>query len=117
MKTSASRLFAPRSSVAALRTRSSSAFWQKPSVSVAHAAVSGLEFCRSFSDPRCFCAKLQELFHDDLKIEAIHAGLECGLFSDAIPGLDAGTVNFYDPRGSPHTPADEHLPLDSCERF
>lgn len=56
----------------------------------------------------------QKLFNRELRIEAIHAGLECGLFSDAIPGLDAIAVgpSIY----NCHTP-DESLPLDSFERF
>ena len=45
---------------------------------------------------------------------AIHAGLECGLFSQALPGLDAIAVGPTI-RGC-HTP-DEHLPLDSFSRF
>ena len=31
----------------------------------------------------------RELFGRDLVIEAIHAGVECGLLSDKIPGMDA----------------------------
>ncbi len=61
-----------------------------------------------------FVESYRELFHDELKIEAIHAGLECGLFSDAIPGLDAIAVGPTI-RGC-HTP-DEHLPLDSFAHF
>lgn len=56
----------------------------------------------------------RELFGEELKIEAIHAGLECGLFSDAIPGLDAIAVGPTILEC--HTP-DEYLPLDSSERF
>ena len=56
----------------------------------------------------------KELFGDGPEVKAIHAGLECGLFSDAIPGLDAIAVGPTI-RGC-HTP-DEHLPLDSFERF
>lgn len=61
-----------------------------------------------------FQASYRELFGNELKIEAIHAGLECGLFSDAMPGLDAIAVgpSIY----GCHTP-DERLPLDSVERF
>ena len=55
-----------------------------------------------------------EKFGEEPKVVAIHAGLECGLFSDAIPGLDAIAVGPTI-RGC-HTP-DEHLPLDSFERF
>lgn len=56
----------------------------------------------------------RELFGEELKIEAIHAGLECGLFSDALPGLDAIAVGPT--LRDVHTP-DESLPLDSFERF
>ena len=56
----------------------------------------------------------RELFGSEMKMEALHAGLECGLFSDAIPGLDAIAVGptLY----NVHTP-DENVPLDSFERF
>ena len=56
----------------------------------------------------------KELFGEDLKIEGIHAGLECGLFSDAIEGLDA--IAIGPTIHNCHTP-DEYLPLDSFERF
>ena len=57
-----------------------------------------------------FVESFRELFGRELKLEAIHAGLECGLFTEAIPGLDAIAVGptLYDV----HTP-DEHMPLDS----
>ena len=61
-----------------------------------------------------FCESYRELFGEELRTEALHAGLECGLFSDAIPGLDAIAVGptLY----NVHTP-EENLPLDSFERF
>lgn len=50
----------------------------------------------------------------ELKIEAIHAGLECGIFSQKIKGLDAIAVG---PQvNNCHTPQ-ECLDLHSCERF
>ena len=61
-----------------------------------------------------FCETYRELFHSELRIEAIHAGLECGLFSGKLPGLDAIAVGPT-MRGV-HTP-DESLDLASCERF
>ena len=61
-----------------------------------------------------FVASYHDLFGTELKIEALHAGLECGLFSDALPGLDAIAVGPTI-RGC-HTP-DEYLPLDSFARF
>lgn len=60
-----------------------------------------------------FCESYQELFKDELKIEAIHAGLECGLFSDKLPGLDAIAVGPA--MWAVHTP-DETLDLKSVER-
>lgn len=117
-ETSASLVFAPRSSVATLM----SALKEKLcllaetfgfEVSM-HGEYPGWSFAEFSPIRDVFVQSYKELFHDDLKIEAIHAGLECGLFSDAIPGLDAIAVGPTI-RGC-HTP-DEHLPLDSFERF
>lgn len=47
------------------------------------------------------------------KIEAIHAGLECGIFSGKIPGLDC--VSFGPQMDDIHTPS-ECLYIDSVER-
>ena len=61
-----------------------------------------------------FVESYRELFGTELRLEALHAGLECGLFSEALPGLDAIAVGptLY----NVHTP-DENVPLDSFERF
>ena len=61
-----------------------------------------------------FAESYRELFGTALRLEALHAGLECGLFSEALPGLDAIAVGptLY----NVHTP-DENVPLDSFERF
>ena len=61
-----------------------------------------------------FAESYRELFGTEMRFEALHAGLECGLFSDALPGLDAIAVGptLY----NVHTP-DENVPLDSFERF
>lgn len=61
-----------------------------------------------------FSESYRELFGSELRLEALHAGLECGLFSEALPGLDAIAVGptLY----NVHTP-DENVPLDSFERF
>lgn len=61
-----------------------------------------------------FLESYRELFGAELRIESIHAGLECGLFADALPGLDAIAVGpqLHDV----HTP-DEHMELASFERF
>lgn len=56
----------------------------------------------------------REQYGSELKIENIHAGLECGLFGEKLQGLDAIAVgpSIY----GCHTPK-ESLDLASCERF
>lgn len=63
---------------------------------------------------RVFQESYQALFGKELKIEGIHAGLECGLFCQAIPELDCIAVG-PDIRNC-HTP-EESLSLESFERF
>lgn len=55
----------------------------------------------------------KELFGKEAKIEAIHAGLECGLISEKMPELDIVAIgpDIMDI----HTP-DEHLSVASVER-
>ncbi|MBR5991994.1 MAG: aminoacyl-histidine dipeptidase [Clostridia bacterium] len=55
----------------------------------------------------------RQLYHKDPKIEIIHAGLECGIFSERISGLDAISIgpDLFDI----HTPK-ERLDLKSAER-
>ena len=43
----------------------------------------------------------RQMFGDAPKVEAIHAGLECGLFAGKIPGLDAVSLWTSD-AGGPH---------------
>lgn len=61
-----------------------------------------------------FQESYRELFGTELRIESIHAGLECGLFAEALPGLDAIAVGPT--LSDVHTP-DEHVELGSVERF
>ena len=44
------------------------------------------------------CDTYKELFGAEAKIKAIHAGLECGLFSEKLPGLDCVSIgpNMHD---------------------
>lgn len=55
----------------------------------------------------------KELFNKDLEICTIHAGVECGLFTDKISNMDAISMgpNIFDI----HTP-NEHLDIDSVKR-
>lgn len=111
-------VISPRSSVASLQEDSKARF-------ALLAETFGFEISYSGQYPgwdykedskirEVFLESYRELFGKELRLEALHAGLECGLFSEAIPGLDAIAVGptLYDV----HTP-DEHVPLDSFERF
>ena len=55
----------------------------------------------------------REMFGEEPKVEAIHAGLECGLFSQKLPGLDCVSIGpqMYDI----HT-SRERLEIASTER-
>lgn len=57
-----------------------------------------------------FVKKFEEMYGHAPKIEAIHAGLECGILAGRIPGLDMISLgpNLYDV----HTP-NEHMNLES----
>lgn len=56
----------------------------------------------------------QEMFHEEPKVEALHAGLECGIMIAKIPGLDCVSFgpNIYDI----HT-TEERLSISSTERM
>lgn len=116
--TTAALVFAPRSSVASLQNYTTDCLYLLAETFGFDCDIAGAYPGWSFAEESpirdTFIASYRELFDADLKIEAIHAGLECGLFSDALPGLDAIAVGPTI-RGC-HTP-DEYLPLDSFERF
>ena len=108
----------PRSSVASLQENTKHRFQTLADTFGFTAEYSGeypgWSFVEKSRIREVFIESYRELFGKELKVEAIHAGLECGLFSEALPGLDAIAVGptLYDV----HTP-DEHVPLDSFERF
>jgi len=59
------------------------------------------------------CRVYKEMYNKDAQVITIHAGLECGIFSEKIEGLDCvsiGPDNF-----DIHTP-DEHLSISSSAR-
>ena len=76
--------------------------------------VSGLELCRASPVRDVFLESYRTLFGTELRIESIHAGLECGLFAEALDGLDAIAVGPT--LKDVHTP-DESMELASSERF
>ena len=55
----------------------------------------------------------EEMFHKPMVVQAIHAGVECGLFSNKLEGLDA--VSFGPDILDIHTPK-ERLNIDSVKR-
>lgn len=56
----------------------------------------------------------RELFHEEPKIQAIHAGLECGILSGKISGLDC--ISFGPNNYDIHTPQ-ERLSISSTEKI
>jgi dipeptidase D len=58
-------------------------------------------------------AAYEKLFGKQATVEAVHAGVECGLFADSIPNLDC--VSIGPDMGDVHTPR-EHLSISSTER-
>ena len=56
----------------------------------------------------------RKLFGEEPVFEAIHAGLECGLISEKIPGLDC--VSFGPNNYDIHTPK-ERLSISSTEKI
>jgi dipeptidase D len=63
---------------------------------------------------RVVAASYQKLFGKEMKIRAIHAGLECGLFSEKYPELDM--VSFGPTMRGVHSP-DERLHIADTEKF
>ena len=55
----------------------------------------------------------ERLFHQEPQILAIHAGLECGLFSEKYPGLDM--VSFGPTLRGVHSP-DERLLIPTVQK-
>lgn len=54
-----------------------------------------------------------KMYNTKAEVEAIHAGLECGLFSEKVPGLDI--ISFGPNITAQHTP-EEKLSISSTER-
>ena len=61
-----------------------------------------------------YIAAFKELYGKDLSVGVIHAGLECGILSSKLEGMDIISIgpNMYDI----HSPC-EHLDLASCEKI
>ncbi len=110
--------FAPRSSVDAymdetlgLLDRTAADFGFKTAIS---GAYPGWERVEGSPLVATMAESWRDLFGEELKIEGIHAGLECGLFFKNLPGLDP--VSIGPTMRGVHTP-DETMDLKSCERI
>jgi len=113
-----SLVFAPRSSVDSLQEETLDLLQLTAdtfgfTVSIA-GAYPGWEKVEGSELVKVFQASYRDLFHDEIKVEGIHAGLECGLFYANLPGLDP--VSIGPTMYGVHTP-DEKLDLASTERF
>ena len=62
---------------------------------------------------KVFLDTYRELYNKDMKIEAIHAGLECGLFSEKFDDMDM--ISFGPNMAGVHAPG-EKLSISSTER-
>jgi len=71
------------------------------------------EFSKASSLREAYCEIYREETGKEIRVEAIHAGLECGVFADRIPGLDCISIgpNLYDI----HSPR-EAMSLSSVNR-
>lgn len=109
--------FAPRSSVASLQKALTDKILLLGECFGFTAEISGAypgwAFASESKIREVFSKSYQKLFHKDLKMDAIHAGLECGLFAGKLPGLDAIAVGPT--ITGCHTP-EERLDLESCSR-
>lgn len=111
-------VFAPRSSIESLQEDIKSKFRQLAKILNFDIKIDseypGWEYAQTSKIRDIFVECFKTQTGEELKIEAIHAGLECGLFAKNIPNLDAIAVgpNIKDC----HTPQ-ESLELKSFERF
>ena len=56
----------------------------------------------------------KKMFNSDPKVQACHAGLECGILNERYPGLDM--ISFGPTIKNPHSP-DEKVHIKSVEKF
>lgn len=72
-------------------------------------------------DPNSKIVPVMEKFYkeqegEDMKIEIIHAGLECGIIMSGVPDLKLDAVSFGPTIKFPHSP-DEKVNIPSVEKF
>ncbi len=79
-----------------------------------YARYPGWEYAPTSPLRDSYIAAFKELYGKDLSVGVIHAGLECGILSSKMSGMDIISIgpNMYDI----HSPC-EHLDLASCEKI
>lgn len=79
----------------------------------ARGAYPGWEYQKDSNLQKVMTETYQQMYQEKPQIVAIHAGLECGIFSDGIPGLDCVSIgpNMKDIHSS-----DERLSISSTKR-
>lgn len=73
----------------------------------------GWEYQEDSEIRKLMVEKYKEQYGEEPTVEGIHAGLECGIFVDALPGLDA--IAFGPQIDYAHTPK-EQIDIKSAER-
>jgi len=59
-------------------------------------------------------SKYSEMFHEKPRVQACHAGLECGILGEHLPGCDM--ISFGPTIKNPHSP-DEKVNIESVQKF
>lgn len=79
-----------------------------------HGEYPGWEFKKNSKLRDIYCNSYKEMFGKDIKVEAIHAGLECGIIAEKLDNLDIISIgpNIYDI----HT-TEERLSISSTKRI
>ena len=78
-----------------------------------HSGYPAWEFFENSVLQKVFCAAYKEMFNREMTVSAIHAGLECGILSGKIKGLDCVSLgpDIFDIHS-----ADEKLSKKSAQR-
>ena len=58
--------------------------------------------------------KYKSTFNEDPKVQSCHAGLECGILGEKLPGVDM--ISFGPTIRNPHSP-DEKVKIDTVDKF
>ena len=79
----------------------------------AHGAYPGWEYRKESPLRDTICEVYKKMYGKDAKVVTIHAGLECGIFSDKIEGLDCISMG---PNGRDIHTTEERLSISSTAR-